>query len=326
MNNRPKLLTLLFLSHSLLTSAQCILGTCTIGYGEKKFDAIKIYKGEFNASLFHGFGEVFIGDRLIYSGNWKDGKEDGFGIAYWNAGEPKYHGEYLNGKRHGFGTSYSIVGNVEFAGKFIDDVPQKIASSLPPAIQADKFLLEAKKFIDEKNYLRAVTSLNQILALDVQPPTEFYYHHGKACCLGKSYEIAIASLTKYLMEAGNSGEFYSSALSYLSEAEDLSRVSKFAEERDIIKNCSKCGGTGHYSCHNCKGKGRYSCKSCGFCHVCNGHGGYCLYNEYPCSNWMTCRNCLGDGNTCKLGHDGRNFQAEVTCSLCDGSSKIKCSH
>ena len=40
-----------------------------------------------------------------YSGDWKNGKADGYGIMVFDSGD-KYYGEYKNDKTHGIGSWY----------------------------------------------------------------------------------------------------------------------------------------------------------------------------------------------------------------------------
>lgn len=42
------------------------------------------------------------GDGLIYEGEWKNGRQDGFGVFAWPDGS-KYTGEWREGKQHGHG-------------------------------------------------------------------------------------------------------------------------------------------------------------------------------------------------------------------------------
>ena len=54
-----------------------------------------IFEGEYKNGKRNGKGREYDNDKLIFEGNYKNGKRSGHGIEY----SIKYEGEYLNGER-----------------------------------------------------------------------------------------------------------------------------------------------------------------------------------------------------------------------------------
>ncbi len=97
------------------------------------------------------------------------------------------------------------------------------AMQLPPEIQADRYLLEAEKEIQAKDYRGAKEAMDRILRLEAQHglqlPEEFFFRYAEVSDrLGLS-ETVVDFLTKYLTLAGQDGENYREALEMLAEAE-----------------------------------------------------------------------------------------------------------
>jgi hypothetical protein len=61
-------------------------------------------------------------ERVIYEGEWKDGKPNGKGSYYWKDGR-KYVGDFRNGQSHGNGALYAADGTVTYEGEWINDKP-----------------------------------------------------------------------------------------------------------------------------------------------------------------------------------------------------------
>ncbi|CEM02633.1 unnamed protein product [Vitrella brassicaformis CCMP3155] len=64
-----------------------------------------VYDGDFVDGKRHGQGEEFASRKSIYKGGWADGERDGAGVAtgiFWEQG-CKYHGPTRDGKPHGEG-------------------------------------------------------------------------------------------------------------------------------------------------------------------------------------------------------------------------------
>jgi len=66
-----------------------------------------------------------VGLRIIYEGEYKNGKRNGKGKEYYYNDKIKYEGEYLNGKRHGKGKQYYYKGNLEFEGEYLYNYKKK---------------------------------------------------------------------------------------------------------------------------------------------------------------------------------------------------------
>jgi hypothetical protein len=73
------------------------------------------YMGYFKAGLFHGYGILVREDGFIYQGEFRDGKQNGFGIEIIN--EKVYQGFFYDGLYHGYG-EVTINGKEKFKGCF----------------------------------------------------------------------------------------------------------------------------------------------------------------------------------------------------------------
>ena len=76
------------------------------------------YIGEFKNDQKSGNGSEYVGNTLIYTGEFSGGKYTGEGTLYDLDGNLKYEGEFKNGKYHGKGILYNKDGSVEYDGKF----------------------------------------------------------------------------------------------------------------------------------------------------------------------------------------------------------------
>jgi len=106
-------------------------------------------------------------------------------------------------------------------------------AQLPPQIQADRFLIAAKKAVDANNHKLAIEKFEQIIMLDVSVPPEFWYFYATSLKeTGKSSDARDA-LIAYLTETGQSGNNYVAALEGLNsvEQEIKDENSRLAAER-----------------------------------------------------------------------------------------------
>lgn len=55
-----------------------------------------------------------------YSGQWRNGKRDGFGTIYYPNGKAKFAGQFKNDEINGRGTEYSLIGSVIAEGNWVD--------------------------------------------------------------------------------------------------------------------------------------------------------------------------------------------------------------
>ena len=58
--------------------------------------------------------------KLIFEGEYKNGKRNGKGKEYDDKGNLMFEGEYLNGKRNGKGKEYDEYGNLLFEGEYLN--------------------------------------------------------------------------------------------------------------------------------------------------------------------------------------------------------------
>ena len=97
------------------------------------------------------------------------------------------------------------------------------SAELPPAIQADRHLMQAERQIADGDYAAALASLDGILALqaehDLAIPEAFWFKHAQVSQEAGLHAQAVESVTRYLVTAGQGGEHYLAALELLDVAE-----------------------------------------------------------------------------------------------------------
>ncbi|WP_224483469.1 tetratricopeptide repeat protein [Robertkochia aurantiaca] len=290
----------------------CIVGNCKEGYGEKVYKDGDRFEGYWKNGQKHGKGTYFWKDGRKLIGFWKDGSKEGFGKFYSVNGNVT-EGEFRNDKWNGLGTYYDSSGNVIFAGEWFNGERVVKSSNLPKDIQADKYLLEAKKLMEDNKFKEAIVSFNQILALGVSPPMDFYYYLGKCHYSAGNNERSVQNLNEYLLNVGKNGEFYIKSLEILSEAESgLNRTKQnISDVKFDVKNCSICHGDGYYNkkvnCSRCKGDGRVRVN----CNNCGGKG------RIP--GYSTCMQCYGNGKSSFTSSSGQYII--TNCQFCNGNGK-----
>ena len=108
------------------------------------------------------------------------------------------------------------------------------ALQLPPDIQADRYLVEAEKQIQEQEYEGAKAAMDRILALQAQHgleiPEEFFYRYAEVLDRLELHDEAIEFATKYLTLAGRDGAHYRAALELLVEVEQAKVAAEAAAE------------------------------------------------------------------------------------------------
>ena len=82
-----------------------------------KYNAL-IYYGEYKNGKYNGYGILYKWEREEYEGYFKDNEYNGKGIEYYSKKKIKYNGEFRNGKYHGIGIKYKEDGNIEYNGTF----------------------------------------------------------------------------------------------------------------------------------------------------------------------------------------------------------------
>ena len=81
------------------------------GYGTKEFDN-GTYTGDMVSGVPHGQGTYTWNSGNTYTGQWKNGKQDGYGEMYTARNGQLYKGEFVNGQRSGQGTCTYSNGDV----------------------------------------------------------------------------------------------------------------------------------------------------------------------------------------------------------------------
>ena len=106
------------------------------------------------------------------------------------------------------------------------------SAELPPAIQADRHLMQAERQIGDGDYAGALASLDRILALqaehDLAIPDAFWFKHGQVSQEAGLHAQAVESIIRYLVEVGQGGEHYVAALELLDVAEAAAEAEREA--------------------------------------------------------------------------------------------------
>ena len=109
-----------------------------------------------------------------------------------------------------------------------------LAVQLPPEMEADRFLLQAESAIEEQDFERAKTTMDQILELqavhDLELPEQFSFRYAQVLERLGLYDAAMESVTRYLTSIGRDGEFYREALELLNDAEAAKAAAAEAAE------------------------------------------------------------------------------------------------
>ena len=82
----------------------------------------KKISGKYKIIDENGFGKEYeLGtNRLIFEGEYLNGKRNGKGKEYNNYCKLEFEGEYINGKRNGKGKEYYFNGKLEFEGEYLN--------------------------------------------------------------------------------------------------------------------------------------------------------------------------------------------------------------
>ena len=86
-----------------------------------KIDDIKITSGKLKLAPWNGYGKEFClkSKKLIYEGEYLNGKRNGKGKEYDFDGKVIFEGKYLNGKRNGKGKEY-YRNYITFEGEYLN--------------------------------------------------------------------------------------------------------------------------------------------------------------------------------------------------------------
>ena len=98
---------------------------------------------------------------------------------------------------------------------------------LPPEVQADRYLLQAERAIQEQDFAGAKAAMDEILELqtqhDFELPDEFSFRYAEVLERLGLYDEAIEIVTRYLAVVGRDGAYYREALELLDSAEETLR-------------------------------------------------------------------------------------------------------
>ena len=99
----------------------------------------------------------------------------------------------------------------------------EVPAQLPPAIQADRYLVEAERHIGTGDHAAAQAALDRILALqadhDLALPEAFWFQYAEVAYQAGLYAAAVEAATRYLTTVGREGAHYRAALELLDGAE-----------------------------------------------------------------------------------------------------------
>ena len=80
------------------------------------------------------------------------------------------------------------------------------AAQLPPEIMADRYLVQAERLMNQKDYKAALEAMEKIVALqkehDLKLPGEFHFKYAQVALSAGLLEAAIDSVSKYLWWQG----------------------------------------------------------------------------------------------------------------------------
>ncbi len=97
------------------------------------------------------------------------------------------------------------------------------AQELPVEIQVDLYLVRADRYIQSQEWTAALEALDAVFALqaanDLETPVELWFRHAQAALEAGYPQTAVTSAARYLVEAGQQGEHYTTALAVLDEAQ-----------------------------------------------------------------------------------------------------------
>ena len=82
-----------------------------------------IFYGEYLNGKRNGKGEEYYNSNINYKcfeGEYLNGKRNGKGKEYYKKNKLKFEGEYLNGKKNGKGKEYSEDGKLTYDGEFLN--------------------------------------------------------------------------------------------------------------------------------------------------------------------------------------------------------------
>ncbi|WP_419939868.1 formylglycine-generating enzyme family protein [Candidatus Palauibacter sp.] len=126
----------------------------------------------------------------------------------------------MNSTRSRSATAALVVGLAALAAPVA-----AMGQDLPPAIQVDRYLLQADGYTRDGDARAALAALDRILELQaehgVEIPDSFWFRHAEAALAAGNAEMAVTSAVRYLELTAQEGEHYVAALELFNEAEAL---------------------------------------------------------------------------------------------------------
>lgn len=101
--------------------------------------------------------EFGVNDELKYSGNWEQGKKEGFGKYYQENGI-LYMGEWKDNKPNGFGKLYNTSGELTHKGEWKDG---DLMISSTEWLEYQSGLVKKEVVIESENHLRTILDDNE---------------------------------------------------------------------------------------------------------------------------------------------------------------------
>ena len=97
------------------------------------------------------------------------------------------------------------------------------SAQLPPAIMADRYLMQAERELGSGDAAAAVETLNRIVALEAEQgldiPDVFWFRRAEGAHAAGLHDLAIESVVRYFEISGQEGEHYLAALALYDAAE-----------------------------------------------------------------------------------------------------------
>ena len=120
----------------------------------------KFFSGRYIIYESKRLGKEYNGedDRLLYEGEYLNGKRIGKGKEYSSyGGELFFEGEYLNGKRNGKRKEYNFDGKLEFEGEYLINLRWKGKQYDEEGnLKFEGKYLNEKKMVKEKDIMKMV--------------------------------------------------------------------------------------------------------------------------------------------------------------------------
>ena len=106
---------------------------------------------------------------------------------------------------------------------YLSSASLSFATELPPAVQADRYLVQMERHVRSGEYAAAIESLDKMLALQaehgLETPSEVYFKYASVSQKAGFHKKAKDFAVRYLQVAGQDGEHYMKALEVLEDSE-----------------------------------------------------------------------------------------------------------